>query len=108
MHRIRAITCIVLTCLVSPIQADDLGHLGFDRPASPKDLKRAAAVTPKPSTTNGCLRIRTIGAPPALPHEPSPLIRKRRERFQDLIAASARRHGIDPRLVHAVIRQESA
>ncbi|WP_328986274.1 lytic transglycosylase domain-containing protein [Thiorhodovibrio winogradskyi] len=94
-----------------------LRELGFERSLSPWELRRSLLRQTKTARTAGrhhvestappVPKIRRISAVTA--HEPvSGTIKARRARFAPLIIAEARRHGIDPNLVHAVIRAESA
>ena len=89
---------------------ESLETLGFEVPLRLRDLLPAwrqrskDAQEAEPSQRASAPSIRQIREREALP----PAIAKRRARFAALIETEAARQGVDPELVHAVIRAESS
>ena len=114
---------VLLVVVTSPVQATEsrLDALGFERQLGERELLR----TWHRQTRMGAAGARDIGQQTAprirriSSQEVSDVVRsrakpltgttaKRRDRYASAIDTEARRHGVDPDLVHAVIRAESA
>jgi soluble lytic murein transglycosylase-like protein len=84
--------------------------LGFERSVNPGQLLRDTRAQPNEASAAGDLdrksgpTIRRIQQNPAVPAS----IARRRARYQTLIDREAVRHGLQPELLHAVIRAESS
>ena len=122
--RCRAAPAMVLLVVVtSPVQATEsrLDALGFERQLGERELLRTwhrqtrmgvdGARDAGQRTTPQIRRITSQKASDVARSRPKPLTgttAKRRDRYASAIDTEARRHGVDPDLVHAVIRAESA
>lgn len=114
---------VLLVVVTGPAQATEsrLDALGFERPLGERELLRSwhrqtrlAAAGARDTGQRTAPQIRRITdhrVSPAVRPQQKPLdgaAARRRDRFASTIDAEARRHGVDPDLVHAVIRAESA
>jgi len=113
----------LLVVVASPAEATEsrLGALGFERPLGDRELLRTwhrqtrmgvdGARDAGQRTAPQIRRITSQKASDVARSRPKPLTgttAKRRDRYASAIDTEARRHGVDPDLVHAVIRAESA
>jgi soluble lytic murein transglycosylase-like protein len=115
---------IGLLSALTPVAAAEriVADVAFERPLRANELlrtwhgqsRRASETEAVPGTTGSAptLTIRTLTSKPERSRIRTPKltgrIAERRARYAGLIEAAAERHRLDPELVHAVIRAESA